>query len=521
MSIRKFLIAMVVATVATSAFALTPEHTEWAKGPASYLMTKEEQAQWKNVKSDDEAQKFIDLFWARRDPTPTTPENEFKAAFDERVRYTDDKFSYPRHKGSMSDRGKVFILFGPPSRIERATAPQPPSAGSVTEPTEMSVTWLYEGNAAMTNFGLQRAELKFTDRFGNEDYRLEPGRVNIAAAGEKVAATAITQPKLTEVPKYGQAAAPAPKPMTAPAPATPAVVPVAPAMTEFKTPAYKTAVTEFNAAKKNPYGKDIFVTYGEGVTDSGEYFVPVSIYVPKAAGFAAGTGFTLFGSVDDANGAPVAVVEEPVTLTATKDDLFVDKSLKLPAGKYHGTFGLADASGKPVAMASTDMELAGSIDKGAESVAKMILANNIFPMTEAQQPTEPYAYGGLKVVPKGDKIFSQADDLWYFIEVRNPGRAEDTTPKIQTKIDVEGTDTTGKKIKMSAPPSEATATEFKGMPNHFGIGSAIPLASFRPGSYNITIKLMDTVNKTSYTMKDAFKVVPGPAAPAPATPPAK
>src|SRR6185436_1005663 len=145
---------------------------------------------------------------------------------------------------------------------------------------------------------------------------------------------------------------------------------------------------------------------------------------------------------------------------------------------------------KPVAMTSTSMELAGTLDKAAEGTSKLILSNNIYPMTEAQAPTEPYAFGGLKVVPKGDKTFSQADDLWYFIEIRNPGVGEDQQPKMQAKIDVEGTDTTGKKIKMSAPPSEARATEFKGMPGHFGIGSAIPLATFKPGSYTISIKLM-------------------------------
>lgn len=516
MNIRKFLIAMALTAVATGAVALSPEYTEWGKGPATYFMTREEQAQWKAVKTDDEAKKFVDLFWARRDPTPNTPQNEFRDEFDARVKYADEKFAANRRKGSMTDRGKALVVFGPPSKIERSGATARPAGGTGSGDDEgVTTIWLYEGPETQKNFGIARAELRFIDRFGNEDFRLETGRVNTAKAQEKIAAAAITQPNLTEAPKYGQAAAPAP----AAAPvvsAAPTVVPIPPLdapATEFKTAAFQTAVAEFNAARKSPYDKPMFVTWGEFVTGAGEYFVPLSVYVPKSAGLAAGGGFTFFGAVQDANGKTVAAFEEPVTLTATKDDFFFDKSIPLPAGQLKGTFGLADASGKPVTMVSAAMELAGTIDKAAEGTSKLILSNNIFPMTEAQLPTEPFAFGGLKVIPKGDKTFSQADDLWYFIEIRNPGLGEDQKPKIQTKIDVEGKATDGKTIKMSAPPSEATTTEFRGMPGHWGVGSAIPLATFKPGTYNISIKVMDTVNKTSYTVKNEFIVVPG-AAPA-------
>ena len=517
MSIRKFLIAMAVAAVATGALALSPEYTDWGKGPATYFMTREEQSQWKAVKTDEEAKKFVDLFWARRDPSPGTPQNEFKDEFEARVKYADEKFSAGRRKGSMTDRGKTLIIFGPPSKIERSAAANRPQAGAVTDPEEVSLIWLYDSPDAQKNFGIARAELRFVDRFGNEDFRLETGRVNIAKAQEKIVAAAITQPNLTEAPRAAAAAPAAPAPAAVATPAAPATVPIPPLdapATEFKTAAFKTAVADFRAAKKSPYDKPMHVTWGEFVTGAGEYFVPISVYVPKSAGLAAGAGLTFFGAVEDASGKTVAAFEEPVTLTATKDDLYFDKSVTLPAGKFKGTFGLADASGKPVTMVSSDMELAGAIDKAVEGTSKLILSNNIFPMTEAQLPTEPYAFGGLKVIPKGDKTFSQADDLWYFIEIRNPGLGEDQKPKIQTKIDVEGKATDGKTIKMSAPPSEATTTEFRGMPGHWGIGSAIPLATFKPGTYNISIKVMDTVNKTSYTVKNDFIVVPGAAAPA-------
>ena len=97
---RKFLIAVAIATAAVSAFAqLSPQYKDWAKGPVQWLMTPEEQAQWKNVTSDAQAAAFVDLFWAKRDPSPGTPQNEFHDRFDQLVKYSDDRFTSGRTRG--------------------------------------------------------------------------------------------------------------------------------------------------------------------------------------------------------------------------------------------------------------------------------------------------------------------------------------------------------------------------------------------------------------------------------------
>jgi len=56
---------------------------------------------------------------------------------------------------------------------------------------------------------------------------------------------------------------------------------------------------------------------------------------------------TFFGIVEDTAGKRVAVFEEPAKLTASKTDLYYDRTLILPSGKYRATFGLAKA-GAPV-----------------------------------------------------------------------------------------------------------------------------------------------------------------------------
>jgi GWxTD domain-containing protein len=514
MNIRRILITVALAAVAATAFALTPEHTEWAKGPVQHLMTKEETAQWKAIKSDEAADRFIALFWARRDPTPDTPRNEFREQYELRVRQADTNFSSDKTKGSMTDRGKALILYGMPKKIARsgqqrtssqpAGIPEDPSSAELSDNNETFI-WTYDEDAAKKYFNQPRAEIHFIDRFGNSDFRVERGGVDLTAAQQRAIAASITQPNLTVAPTF----APAP-PQAATAPAAPAAPVI---QTELTTEALKTALADFKKSSKSE--KPIYAASGEFVTASGVTYAPVLVYIPKAS--APGDNSTFFGVIEDAGGKSELAFEEPAKITATKDDFFVDKTLTLPAGKHRGYFGLADASGK-VSLVALDMELAGSIDKDATATSPLYLSNNVFPLTAAQAPTDPFAFGGLKVVPKADRTFHTSDELWYFVELRNPGMPEAApaadgstvppSPKLQAKLDVEGVDAKGNKTHMGAPPMEVAAVEVKGVPNHYIVGSSIPLTTFKPGDYSFNVKLIDTVKKTSYTYSEKFKVAP-------------
>lgn len=532
MRLRTFLTTLIVAGCALSgatAYALSAEYLDWGRGPTQFLMTKDEAAKWKTITSDDEAKAFVALFWARRDPTPETPRNEYREEYERRVLAADKNFAADKKRGALTDRGRVLILFGQPKKIER-TGGQRQSAlpgasgigsgstdaaagdsflgGGSSEDTAGQI-WTFEGNEARELFGQARAPLRFVDRQGKSDFTLERGGPDVSRATQKAITRSLKSPDLTVAPSFAGPAA------------SEAMVPDAPApvQTELTTESLKAAVAEMKAATTNPYENKAFVTWAESVTAEGEYFVPVQVYVPKSASLNASQSLTFFGVVEDETGKGVVAFEEPAKLTASKDDLFVDRSFTaLPAGKYRGYFGLAD-NGKPVSIVTADMQLAGTIDKDAAGISPLILSNNVFPLPAAQKPTDAYAFGGLKVVPKGDRVFRPADELWYFVELRNPGldmpvpAADGTTPaegapKVQIKIDVEGVETaSGKKIRRPAPPREIEAMAIKGVPGHYGLGNAIPLESFKSGEYTFTVKVIDTVKKASYTLSEKFTVV--------------
>jgi GWxTD domain-containing protein len=93
------------------------ELREWAKGPVQYIMSDSERTAWKQLKTDEERQRFIEQFWRLRNPRPSpyTSQNEYKEEFYRRVSYANDHFGGDvSGEGWRTERGKYYILLGPP-----------------------------------------------------------------------------------------------------------------------------------------------------------------------------------------------------------------------------------------------------------------------------------------------------------------------------------------------------------------------------------------------------------------------
>jgi len=99
-----------------------------------YLMTENEFEKFIRL-SDDEMKKQFEAFWKKRDPTPKTAYNEEMAEYYRRCDYALENFRTLSHAdGIDTDRGKVYILYGPPTKTERLLTPNAP-------PKEI---WYYE-----------------------------------------------------------------------------------------------------------------------------------------------------------------------------------------------------------------------------------------------------------------------------------------------------------------------------------------------------------------------------------------
>ena len=96
----------------------------WGQGPLLVLMnlnvmTPEEQRAFAQLSDPVSRREFLNKFWVARDPNPATLENEARDEFERRVAFTDTHFAQDALRGSVTDRGVVFVLLGPPTYIGR------------------------------------------------------------------------------------------------------------------------------------------------------------------------------------------------------------------------------------------------------------------------------------------------------------------------------------------------------------------------------------------------------------------
>lgn len=98
---------------------LDPEYAEFLS-KVRYIITKKERKTFLEL-PDKERKKFIEEFWQRRDPDPYTEENEFKTEYFNRMERADELFRGEGVEGWQTDRGRIYILFGPPT--DRITYP--------------------------------------------------------------------------------------------------------------------------------------------------------------------------------------------------------------------------------------------------------------------------------------------------------------------------------------------------------------------------------------------------------------
>jgi len=98
---------------------MTEEELNLAFEQSKYIASSDEIKRWNSLKDIDSKRNFLFNFWKLRDPDPSTPENERKLEYFERVRKADEMFRGTREKGWRSDRGRVYIVYGEPSEIDR------------------------------------------------------------------------------------------------------------------------------------------------------------------------------------------------------------------------------------------------------------------------------------------------------------------------------------------------------------------------------------------------------------------
>lgn len=80
-----------------------------------YIITPQEERIFREMPPEDRHE-FVRDFWQRRDPNPETPDNEFRNQYYTRLAVADQAFR-AGIPGWMTDRGRIYILLGPPTDV--------------------------------------------------------------------------------------------------------------------------------------------------------------------------------------------------------------------------------------------------------------------------------------------------------------------------------------------------------------------------------------------------------------------
>jgi GWxTD domain-containing protein len=110
------------------------------------IILPDEEKTFRELKDKSDRDEFQKIFWARRDPTPETPQNEFQDAFTRGRAEVDTQFKVGGTRGSETDCGRVFLLLGKPDEIKA-------EARSDTPMLRQPETWVYRDRPDQTFVG--------------------------------------------------------------------------------------------------------------------------------------------------------------------------------------------------------------------------------------------------------------------------------------------------------------------------------------------------------------------------------
>lgn len=141
---------------------LPERHRKWLEEEVVYIITPKEKDVFLQLETDRERDLFIEAFWSHRDPTPGSPENEFKKEHYVRIAYANKWLGRGTPTvGWRTAMGRIHIILGKPQYIEK-----------YENETEVypAIVWFYQG---MSPFGLPDAfNVVFFKEFGSGDYEV-------------------------------------------------------------------------------------------------------------------------------------------------------------------------------------------------------------------------------------------------------------------------------------------------------------------------------------------------------------
>ena len=493
---------------------------DWSQSPEYvYLTTDDEKKEWKKVATDADAEKFIALFWAKRDPDIKTPQNEFRERFEALAKLADERFALGKKRGALTERGKALILIGVPKQVAQSSksgiSGAPGTVGAIGGSSATGVAvpageigsggaaaivtqFLYEESQLPKWSDVKSLDLRFQVDVSMQTEHLVEGMSAAKRLEKKAVEMALVNPGLKEVPVYKTRAEVEAEQKAANEAAAEAA----------KGPALSAPVKELleGTLQKEPFGalSLMGLAYRDGATR-----LMAQLFAPAAA-VPAPEGAKLAILVRDKAGKDAARIEEAAGLQKTRGDWFVDRAIRALPGEYEVAAALLDASGKVLVSARRPVTV-GALPP-AFGVSALFVAYNDFP-SEAPKADDAFTFSARKFVARGEGRLEAADGLSYAIRIYNPS-VDPVTKTILVRRSMKVKPKSGPAIDVPQPPDEpAPAPDVKDAKMTLVLDLAGNIVEnnlgqyFRPGEYELRFTVTDGVSGAKVEATAPFSVV--------------
>ncbi|MGA8223687.1 MAG: GWxTD domain-containing protein [Candidatus Acidiferrales bacterium] len=119
---------------------LSPHYREWLTRDVAYIITRQEKNEFLKLNTDEDREKFIETFWAIRNPDQGSPINTYREEHYKRLAYVDDHFGIgKRVPGWATARGQIYITLGEPKQTATYQG---------YDRVRPMLIWFYETNSA-------------------------------------------------------------------------------------------------------------------------------------------------------------------------------------------------------------------------------------------------------------------------------------------------------------------------------------------------------------------------------------
>src|SRR6266849_135243 len=499
------------------------EDKVWLMEEVPDIITEDERRAFLELGTAEEREQFIEIFWRDRNPDPESPINPVREEHYRRLAYADEHFA-SGVSGRKTDRGHIYIIWGPPDEIEShptgGTFDRPLEQGGGSTSTYPWELWRYRH---LEGIG-ENIEIEFVDPTGSGEYHItrdpceKDALAHVPGAGSSLSEVLGRSSKADRFSSSSGTTCPMP------------LGGVTARNNEFESLDRYVRVQRPPARLKDLEPlvtsriaqNQIHIDYRADFlrVTSGTVLVPITVQVPnRDLSFRSKQGvysavLNLYGRISTPGGVVVQTFEDvisrdfPESLFQSSLSLFsiYQKSVPLRSGLYRLDLVIKDTTSGNLGVFNTVVRVPRFEDDKMDA-SSLILADQIEGVPSRQVGTGQFVLNSYKARPRISREFSGADRLGIFFQLYNL-KVDDTLHKTNISVAYRII-----KDHQEIWNDVETADHLHQGGEQLTIQRYLPVASLGPGRYTIEVIAIDLLTNQTITRAADFTVTAAPSKP--------